>query len=163
MISQDVLKKELRYEPETGLFYRLNGEVAGSVRGGTHRYSRISVLSEKYQAHELAFVYMLGNKPEGFVDHINGDPFDNRWENLRIVTSSDNSKNKQKPSNNKSGLIGVHWDSRGNKWKAQINSKGCRVHLGYFTDFFEACCARKSAQNAHGFHKNHSRNPLQTV
>lgn len=162
MITQEDLKKELHYNPDTGVFTRTsNGSVAGSVKGGAHRYSIVSILSSKYPAHHLAFIYMTGRSPDNFVDHISGDPFDNRWINLRDVTAQENNTNKAVGTNNKSGVIGVHWSKKERSWKSQINVMGKRIHLGYFKDFFEAVCARKSAQCKHGFHQSHGRiNPL---
>ena len=61
------------------------------------------------------------------VDHINGNPLDNRKENLRIVTQSQNGMNQGLPSNNTSGHIGVHFNKKTNKWIAQIGVKGKKI------------------------------------
>nr|DAH54577.1 MAG TPA: homing endonuclease [Caudoviricetes sp.] len=54
---------------------------------------------------------------------------------------------KDKRRDNKSGIVGVCWDSKDNKWKAQAFQWGKVIYLGCYDDFFEACCARKGAEN----------------
>ncbi len=74
--------------------------------------------------------------PESHVDHINGDPLDNRRINLRLATCAENNRNKKKHSNNSSGVIGVSWDK--NKWRAQVHVDGRNKYLGRYTDIFRA-------------------------
>ncbi len=71
-------------------------------------------------------------------DHIDGDGLNNQRKNLRVCTDSQNAQNKSKPKNNTSGIKGVSWYSKGNKWRATINIQGKYVHLGYFTDKVDA-------------------------
>jgi hypothetical protein len=66
------------------------------------------------------------------VDHINGDPLDNRRENLRRCSHAENMKNRKMHSNNKLGVKGVHWDKRGSCFRAQIKVDGKKIHLGMF-------------------------------
>ena len=78
------------------------------------------------------------------VDHINGDPLDNRKENLRLCSHQENQRNKGKYSTNTSGFKGVCWHKQNSKWKAQIQDvDGKSKHLGYFEDklkAFQAYC-----------------------
>lgn len=73
-----------------------------------------------------------------FIDHININSLDNRKENLRIVTKSQNSRNVNKRKTNTSGYKGVTWYELLKKWKAQINFNKKCVHLGYFDNIIEA-------------------------
>ncbi len=91
-------------------------------------------------------------------DHISGVRTDNRLGNLRSVSGAENNKNKQIPSDNTSGTIGVHWHKRSGKWQAQIKADGKREHLGYFHNKDDAKAARLSAEARLGFHENHGRN-----
>ncbi len=93
--------------------------------------------------------------PEQDVDHSNKKTSDNVWSNLRRVTKSENMRNKKKYKNNKSGVPGVYFAVRVGKWGAEINSSADRLHFGWFEDWFEAVCARKSAQYNCGYHPNH--------
>lgn len=166
MVTQQRLKELMRYSPDTGDFSRLvsvnnktkAGEVPGWHEQATRRnaYRRIEIDGKSYRAHQLAFLYMTGEMPQ-FVDHIDGNGLNNAWANLRAVTHDENMKNQALRSNNSSGLMGVHFVTSRDKWQARINVNGERKSLGYFTDFFEACCARKSAENEADYHENHGR------
>ena len=70
------------------------------------------------------------------VDHINGNGLDNRMDNLRICTHSQNSYNKKTPSTNKTGFKGVC--KRGDKWRATIRKDGRYIELGLFQTPVEA-------------------------
>lgn len=73
------------------------------------------------------------------VDHINGNPFDNRKVNLRIVEDTDNSKNrKSKNSNNTSGYRNVSWSKRDKKWVVQMQINKKNKALGSFDNVHEA-------------------------
>lgn len=78
------------------------------------------------------------------VDHIDGDPLNNRRSNLRLATKSENAQNRGASSLNKSGFKGVCWDSLNKKWRAQIETKGKNKYLGNFStveDAYAAYCA----------------------
>ena len=100
---------------------------------------------------------MTGKWPKERMDHINHIRKDNRWLNLRETTNQENNKNASKRKDNTSGVPGVYWAKHCNKWLASINNGGERVNLGGFTDWFEAVCAKMSANNKYGFHSNHGR------
>ena len=80
------------------------------------------------------------------VDHINRNPLDNRKENLRICTYSDNCKNLSVYKSNKSGIIGVYFDKGINKWRATITVNGKRKWLGAFSTKEEAAKVRYDAE-----------------
>lgn len=81
-------------------------------------------------------------------DHIHGNKSrnDNRKSNLRLSTHSQNLKNLSLSKENKSGVTGVYWHAKRNKWIAYITVNGERMHLGYFNDFDDAVKARKEAE-----------------
>ncbi len=152
-LTQCRLKELLHYDPETGLFTRFSGNVAGTIR--PDGYVRITLAREPYYAHRLAFLYMTGYFPANDVDHINHIRGDNRWENLRVVTKSENHKNRQLTSHNTSGVVGVSWHKSTNKWIARIGREGQQTHLGLFATIEEAAAARAKASKQYGFHANH--------
>lgn len=164
-LTQDRLKELLHYCPETGVFTWLIkpykqpmnvGDVAGSKsKDNQTYYISIKLNKKSYKAHRLAFLYMTGAWPRYQIDHDDGNGLNNKWLNLNDATAGDNQKNRRRNKNNKSGLTGVFFDTQSNKLKAQIKVNSVNMHLGYFIDFFEACCARKSAENKHNFHVNH--------
>jgi len=131
------------------------GDSCGSVNG--HGYLTIQLKGRRYQAHRIAFLYMMGVFPTNQIDHINGNKLDNRWVNLRPVTHRENGMNCPLRVNNKTGIPGVVWNKKAGKWQAQIKIFGANKYLGIYDDFFNACCARKLAETKNGFHKNHGR------
>lgn len=89
------------------------------------------------------------------VDHISGDKLDNRRNNLRIATRSQNLSNRGRPSNNTSGLKGAFWHKHNKKWMSSIGVNGRRKYLGYFDtpeEAHEAYCT--AAQELHGAFAN---------
>lgn len=89
---------------------------------------------------------LILNTPKGFkTDHINGNPLDNRRENLRIASNSQNLCNRGRPRNNKSGFKGVCKCSDCKSYHAQITFKGVNHTLGYFKTALEAHEAYKAA------------------
>lgn len=157
MITQERLKEAFDYNSTTGEFIwkiktgsrSVVGEVAGSKRADG--YVLIKLDKYRYLAHRLIWLYFYGEFPEMFIDHINGDPSDNRIENLRIASMSENMRNRSKQSNNTSGYKGVFWHKGSRKYKAVITVNGKQISLGYFIDPKEAHDAYINA--SHTYHK----------
>jgi len=165
MITQQRLKQLSVYDRQEGRFYALVGRGPtriGDQLGCSHSlgYRRVRVDGKQYQEHRLVWLYYYGEFPPEQIDHINGVKSDNRLENLRAVSNAENGKNQHRPRNNTSGIMGVCWHSREKCYHAGIQVRGKRTHLGNFDNFFDACCARKSAELIHNYHPNHGRSPL---
>lgn len=79
------------------------------------------------------------------VDHINHNKLDNRRENLRISSRSENNRNRKKQRNNTSGHKGVQWIKRLNVWCALIQINYKRVSLGHYRAYEDACNAYDNA------------------
>lgn len=99
---------------------------------------------------------IMNTPPDMVVDHISGDGLDCRKANMRNVTRDENSRNLPKPQTNTSGHIGVCLRKSG-KYYAYIWNQSRQVPLGTYSDFFDAICARKSAENRLNYHVNHGR------
>lgn len=80
------------------------------------------------------------------IDHKYNDTTDNRKEYLRIVTRSQNCRNRRPMNTNTSGTPGVYWNKSANKWCAQINVNGVRKYLGSYSEKEDAVAARKRAE-----------------
>lgn len=97
-------------------------------------------------------VLVMSPVPEGMlVDHKRHPPrnekkVDNRKNNLEFKTASQNNINCSLYSNNTSGVKGVSWNKRQQKWTASIQVNNKRIHLGYFIDKQDAIYARKKAE-----------------
>ena len=76
---------------------------------------------------------VTGAWPQNEVDHRNRQPADDRWENLREATSSQNKQNRRRPDGGSSQYRGVSWDAARSKWTAQIKHEGRVRNLGRFT------------------------------
>jgi hypothetical protein len=120
------------------------------------------IFGRTYRAHRVIWAMTTGAWPEDQIDHINGDPADNRIENLRAVTQSENLRNAALPRNNTSGAMGVGWHKPAGKWQAQIRGNGKQINLGLFTNKDDAIAARAAAEKKYGFHENHGRAPCQS-
>lgn len=144
MISVDRLRELFHYSPDTGEFIRLvaigpakAGEVAGFKN--SLGYVQISVDGTRQYAHRLAWLYVKGTHPSKLIDHVNGNKSDNRIDNLREASSSENLQNAKEPHrDSRSGLRGVAWDRCRGKWlsRVQVNKKS--HHVGYFSTAAEA-------------------------
>lgn len=84
--------------------------------------------------------------PDGYIDHINNNNLDNRKENLRIVTNSQNLLNAKVRIDNKSGHKGVYFDKKRNKWVAEIKVNYKKISLGRFNLLDDAIKVRKQAE-----------------
>lgn len=76
------------------------------------------------------------------VDHIDGNPKNNRRYNLRICTKQENCFNRKVQIRNTSGVTGVCWSKVQNKWQAKIGVNYKYIHLGYYEKFEDAVLAR---------------------
>jgi len=120
---------------------------AGSVAGAQHdaRYLRLTIDRKSYKAHRVIFLLMTGCWPNPRCDHIDLDKTNNRWKNLREATVSQNGANRQHQINSASGVKGVIWLKRNNKWLARIKFHGKMIHVGLFADLEQARSAYKVA------------------
>lgn len=149
-LTHELLLQTLRYEPETGLFYRRHdvpGRKAGLTGTVCGPYLVVGIAGKNWSAHRLAWYYMTGVWPEVCVEHRNGDGHDNRWDNLRLATRTQNSWNKTKQKDNTSGYKGVM--RRNDRWVAVIRWDGNKKHLGTFDTPKEASAAYDAASKVH--------------
>lgn len=175
MLTQQLLLELLSYDPETGnltwkprqrasfkddrshaIFNTRYANQPAFTAVGKHGYKVGSINNQLYRAHRIIWIMVHGNDPDQ-IDHINGIRTDNRINNLREVTGKENQKNMKRPVNNTSGHVGVAWDASKNSWLAFITVNRKRLHLGRFKEFEDAIAARKAAETANGFHRNHGR------
>lgn len=141
MLTQIQLKELLTYNEKTGDFFwkkARNGTKKGRPAGcvGNRGYREIKVMGKLYYAARLAWLYTTGHFPINFIDHKNGNPGDNRIENLRESSASENAWNRKIPNNSTSGFKCV--TRYGKKWVARIVVNGKRIYLGRFETSIEA-------------------------
>lgn len=174
MLTQEIVKEFLDYDPETGkLTWRERDrkwftsdrtcnswnvrfprkEAFTSLNNGGYLEGKI--LGKYYKAHRVIWLWMTGEWPKEQVDHINHDRTDNRWCNLREASRLENYRNQSQYKNNKSGCTGVC--KQGLKWYTQIAVDGKNVYLGRYNSYDDAVAIRKEAEVKYGFHNNHGK------
>tara|TARA_R110000868_G_scaffold208946_2_gene458505 strand:- start:270 stop:803 length:534 start_codon:yes stop_codon:yes gene_type:complete len=174
-IPVEQLHDMLKYNPDTGEFIwreraedfpsplsairSFNSRCAGKLvyQEGHKGYRRIKLLSKRYKSHRLAWAIHHGDWPKDQIDHINGVRSDNRIDNLREASQTDNARNTRIPATNMSGVIGIRWNKIIFRWVATIGVNNVNVHLGSFKDFEEAVSVRRSAEVKYGYHPNHGK------
>ena len=124
MINQDKLHQMFTYHDSGILIHRYTvkgGKQAGSTAGSPHNagYRQITIDRKKYLIHRLVWLYHYGEMPTQ-IDHINGNRSDNRIENLRECSYSQNHGNKRMNRNNTSGYKGVFLDKRDGFWMVYV-------------------------------------------
>lgn len=156
MITQELLKTLLEYDPSNGLFTWIvdkgtikSGNIAGCKR--PNGYITIKINQRCYLAHRLIWLYVYGYFPKSQIDHINCMRSDNRLSNLREATNTENNINQYKKKSNTSGYKGVCWVKDENNWLAQIRVNGKKMRLGQFKNVEDAANAyREAALKYHG-------------
>ena len=136
LISHQELVSALNYCAETGVFVWRNG--IGNIKAGTiagseqkHGHRVIRIKKHRYYAHRLAWFYVTGNWPKKDIDHIDGNPRNNKFNNLRDITRSENIQNQNKSQKgSKVNLLGVSLGYK--KYCAQIRVNKKRIYLGVF-------------------------------
>ena len=164
-LTQERLKKLLTYDPNTGVFVcKVNrrrvakkGDTCGFIRD--NGYVVISLNDKEHRAHRLAWLYVYGYFPENGIDHINRNPSDNRIKNLREVSQSCNIRNTGNFSNNTSGVKGVSFVNRENRWVAYIDIYRKRKTLGRYKSFDNAVCSRLAMEQCLGWEGCDSSSP----
>lgn len=174
MSEVDLLRKLLRMEGDRLYWNRRTKELHENDRGrrifntiyaekeaftniNPTGYRRGRIFGKNYLAHRVIWAIHYGEWPKLHIDHINGNKLDNRIENLRDVDNSENQRNHPLRKNNKSGVVGVSWDSGCLRWKSQICINGRNTYLGVFKNFEDAKECRRLAEKKHGYHENHGR------
>jgi hypothetical protein len=161
-LTQARLKELLRYDPETGvLTWRVKrwrakaGDVAGWRSG---RNIHICIEQKCYLAHRLAWLYVHGQFPERDIDHIDGDPLNNRIANLRECSQAENQQNRSAfgSKRNTSGHNGINWDRARGKWLVRVRAYGVNHYGGRFQNLADAVKARDALKaKVHKFQPAH--------
>jgi HNH endonuclease len=147
------LREYLHYDHQTGAMTRLikvgrrhkPGPITGCI--SEYGYLRVRVDKRLYLAHRLAWLWMTGEWPTVFIDHIDGNRLNNVWSNLREATNALNMQNvKGARADSQLGILGVSICKRNGTFKAQIGYEGKTHFLGRFKTSEEASAAYMEAK-----------------
>jgi hypothetical protein len=150
-MTQQRLKELCLYDPSTGTFTWIVprrkcsvGAIVGSKE--TRGYLVAKIDYQRYYVHRLAWLYMTGDWPVDEIDHIDMNKSNNKWENLRSVSTKQNMENVGLKKSNRTGVTGVSWSKTHGYWLARIKHNYKSITIGYFKDFDSAVDARKKAE-----------------
>lgn len=169
-IPEEYFRSRLCYDTEVGKLFWLNGACKDRFVGTTvenragnkYQYFTLGYKGKSYNFMEHVVVWFLAYSdwpPE--IDHIDGNGLNNKLENLRSVTRSQNNRNHRLQKNNKiTKIAGVRfYNKKTPLWQAysydSVNRK--QIQLGNYDNFFDACCARKSFEAKNGFTDRHGK------
>jgi hypothetical protein len=158
IITQEYLQSIFEYKD--GNLYRIKstsqstkiGDVAGYTRPDL--YKLVSVKNKQYYLHRLIFLILKGYMPEQ-IDHIDGNPSNNKIENLRETDYFTNNYNKKIQTNSTSGIKGVNWHKVAKKWRVEVCSNRRTKYLGLYEDLELAELVAMEARNK--YHKEFAR------
>jgi hypothetical protein len=166
-IPHALVKETFSYNEATGdLSYKKDvskkfkaGQPAGykaNFKSGSKVYIFVKVpgYNAVVLAHRLIWFLVTGEWPD-CIDHIDRDGCNNRFRNLRNVSRTENQRNRRIPKNNTSGVCGVTFNVKAQKWLATIRGNNSTVYLGAFENIEDAKLARKSAEKEYGYHYQH--------
>ena len=101
-------------------------------------YRQGKILGFSFRAHRVIWAMKNGEWPKVKIDHFNCIRIDNRIENLRLASDSENVWNRKVSKSSTSGIKGVYFDRRRMKWRARIKYNCVNKHLGDFSSIEEA-------------------------
>ena len=141
-IDSELVKKMFNYI-DGGLVWAVDkgrAKAGGRPCKNSNGYNVFRINGVAYLEHRLIWAWH-GMPQSSLIDHVNGVITDNRIENLRAATHSENMRNSRKPSNNTSGVKGVYWQKDKNMWRVQIWSNGKQQYVGKFREIEDAKAA----------------------
>lgn len=147
-LTAERARELFHYDPETGVFTRRittgNRGKAGSVVGSLSEqvgYLTVKIAGKSVYLHRLAVFYTTGKWPSHEVDHIDGNRVNNKWTNLRDVTTRVNRQNRRAARSDKKQGVLIGTKKHRRKWQARITANGSSHSLGYFDTEDEAHAA----------------------
>ncbi len=165
MLTLERLKSLLTLEEDRGVFlnkvdrgrYKKGQEAGYTVEG----YTYITIDRKAYPAHHLVWMWFYGELPKvgHDLDHINMQRNDNRVENLRLVTRSQNMYNTNAHKDNPSGIKNVSFRKDTGKWSVRVSVSGKYKSFGSYDDKELAeLVAHEVREKYHGEHVCHGDN-----
>jgi hypothetical protein len=161
----EYIKENYYYQESTGKLFVIDkseGKYRYKVctRKHTLGYLIVRVCKVSYASHRVIWFLYYGVWPTKALDHIDHVKHNNKIENLREVTTTENNRNMPLSSKNTSGYPGVYWNKKNKVWQAKIWIGQGWKHLGCFKILQDAVDVRKSAEIVRGYHPNHGKKKI---
>jgi hypothetical protein len=157
MLTKESLLETFEYKD--GILYwkkanrpSFNGKEAGWVN--TNGYKRVFVDGKQHHIHRVIYMMFYGEMPK-VIDHIDGNPLNNRIENLRGATRAENALNSKLQSRNTSGCKNVTWSKDRKKWIVYVKVNKKATYFGQYDCLELADLVAQEARNKH--HTNFAR------
>lgn len=162
LLTIDELRQLVRYDPDSGVVfwlprtvehyancapqwregvcYKFNRNKAGKPAGGCYPngYVGIEIRGREYKAHRVAWALVHGEWPTHDIDHRDGNRENNRIKNLRLAPGGINQRNAACRKDSRSGLSGVTWNKRKQKWRVRLKVDKVMHHFGAYSDLEQA-------------------------
>lgn len=161
-MSLNVLDYEKHFEYRDGGLYwkhdrgsqKCNGKLAGTKTHNGYIRVRIRELGGSVLAHQIIFAMHHKYFAE-FIDHIDGNKSNNRIENLRAATKSQNNSNRFLQKNNTTGHKNVYWNKKNKNWFVSVNHNSKKKYFGSFNKIDDALVVADQARKIlHGCFAN---------
>jgi len=151
-------KDRLSYCPRTGVLKWVDGRLAGCRAGSCDCNGRrkIKILGKTYKEHRIIFLMMTGRFPIGQIDHVDHDPSNNEWCNIRECSERENRMNSPKRKGKKTSIYtGVSKHSRDGNYRVRISRPDGGVYTKYFKKEEDAAIHASEKYLEFGYHPNH--------
>lgn len=153
-ITQELVRQKFFYHPEAGLIFRKNkkGQLKSLCNyAKKDGYVQFHLGDKMVLAHRIAWIYCYGDIDGLEIDHIDGNPSNNRLSNLRLASHQQNMCNRVLQKNNTSGISGVSWKKDAKKWFVYVYKDKKRIQFGCFDNLLDAAaCSISKRKILHG-------------
>ena len=129
-------------------WHNFNRQRAGKTAGVRKADGRVEVKLDgrTFKAARIIWAMHYGATPPDVVDHIDGDPGNDRVENLRAATAAQNAQNRAHISTNSSGVRGVTWHAQSKKWWVRVTLNGRTRSFGLYSSLETAAVVARGAK-----------------
>ncbi len=150
-LTYERVRELFNYDEYSGnVYWKINrstrrkaGDPAGWLSKESNRWF-VEIDGCNYRLHRIIWCWKTGSWPEYEIDHIDKNPANNAWNNLREANHSQNNCNRSAQSNNKLGVRGVSYTKRG-RYQVRVNKNGVNVFSKCFKTLDEAVAAHREA------------------
>lgn len=143
-LTKDLLQELFYYNKNTGIFHwkvkkpgvKHTDDISTICAQG---YKVVTLNRKRYYVHRLVWILVTGKDANGFIDHKNRDKADNRFDNLRVVSKSQNEHNTSKRKSNKTGYKNISYYKSSASYVAEYMLNGKRFKKAIKAEYGDIC------------------------